>query len=68
MRERSLIPVKIVYNPAYAYKFQLKPILADMGKKLDGVNDTCEGLLLELQEMKISRNTVENSCAGASKL
>ena len=60
--------MKIVYNPAYAYKFQLKPTLADMGKELDTVNDTSEGLLLELQEMKISRNTVENSSAGASKL
>ena len=42
--------------------------LANVGKELDGVNDTCEGLLLELQEMKISRNTVENSGAGPSKL
>ena len=39
-----------------------------MGKELDTVNDTSDGLLLELQEMKISRNTVENSGAGASKL
>ena len=42
--------------------------LADVGKELDAVQDTCEGLLLELQEMKISRNTVENSGAEPSKL
>ena len=42
--------------------------LADVGKELDTVTDTSEGLLLELQEMKISRNTVENSGAGPSKL
>ena len=42
--------------------------LADVGKELDTVNDTSDGLLLELQEMKISRNTVENSGAGPSKL
>ena len=42
--------------------------LADVGKELDGVNDTCEGLLQEMKEMKISRNTVENSGAGPSKL
>ena len=45
-----------------------KPPIADVGKELDGVNDTCEGLLKEMQEMKISRNTVENSGAGPSKL
>ena len=46
----------------------MKTPIADVGKELDGVNDTCEGLLKEMQEMKISRNTVENSGAGPSKL
>ena len=41
--------------------------LADIGKELESVNDTCEGLLQEMEELKISRNTVENS-AGPSKL
>jgi uncharacterized protein involved in exopolysaccharide biosynthesis len=41
--------------------------LADIGKELESVNDTCEGLLQEMQELKISRDTVENS-AGPSKL
>ena len=42
--------------------------LANVGKELDTVSDTSEGLLQEMKEMKIIRNTVENSGAGASKL
>ena len=42
--------------------------LADIGKELESVNDTCEGLLQEMEELKISRNPFENSGAGPSKL